>query len=199
VIPQDTVLFHDTVMNNLRYGNLEATDEMCIAAAKAANVHDSIMRMSDGYQTIVGERGLKLSGGEKQRVSIARAFLYDPPILLADEATSALDSRTETSVMQTLRLERGALMQQQNLSSSHSSTSTSESGEAPKTTKKRTIIMIAHRLTTIRDADVIIVLDGKGGLAEQGTHDELLAKGPTGLYYSLWHQQKKAGEHIAPL
>ncbi|CUF40352.1 ABC transporter, putative [Bodo saltans] len=188
VIPQDTVLFHDTVMNNLRYGNLEATDDMCIAAAKAANVHDSIMRMSDGYQTLVGERGLKLSGGEKQRVSIARAFLYDPPILLADEATSALDSRTETSVMQTLRLERGALMQ-----------STTTGSRSQHTTKKRTIVMIAHRLTTIRDADVIMVLDGKGGLAEQGTHNELLAKGPSGLYYSLWHQQQKAGEHIAPL
>ncbi|RNF25462.1 putative ATP-binding cassette protein subfamily B, member 3 [Trypanosoma cruzi] len=163
VIPQDTVLFNETVRYNIRYGRLDATDEEVEEAARMANIHDSIMSMSQQYETPVGERGLKLSGGEKQRIAIARVILDDPPILLADEATSALDSATEIRVMQQLR-ERGG--------------------------KRRTIILIAHRLTTVKDADKIFVLDGKGGLAESGTHEELLGK--CGLYAELWFRQLHA-------
>lgn len=163
VVPQDTVLFNDSVRYNIRYGNLNATDEEVENAARAANVHDSIMGLSEKYSTVVGERGLKLSGGEKQRVAIARAFLYNAPILLADEATSALDSKTEQGVMRTLK------------------SATCREGS------QRTIVIIAHRLTTVKDADIIFVLNGTGGLAEQGTHQELLDKG--GLYYNLWNQQ----------
>jgi ABC-type transport system involved in Fe-S cluster assembly fused permease/ATPase subunit len=162
VIPQDTVLFNESVRYNIRYGRMDATDEEVEKAAKAASLHDTVMRMSDGYATSVGERGLKLSGGEKQRVSIARVVLADPPILLADEATSALDSTTEVNVMDTLKNATGR-------------------------TRPRTIVLIAHRLTTVKEADIIFVLDGKGGLAEQGTHAELLRKG--GLYSEMWLQQ----------
>ncbi|RNF27141.1 putative ATP-binding cassette protein subfamily B, member 3 [Trypanosoma conorhini] len=128
VIPQDTVLFNETVRYNIRYGRLNATDTEVEEAARVASIHDSIMSMSQQYETCVGERGLKLSGGEKQRVAIARVVLDDPPILLADEATSALDTATEMRVMQRLR-ERGG--------------------------KGRTIILVAHRLTTVKDADRI--------------------------------------------
>ncbi|CAD2216034.1 mitochondrial ABC transporter ATM [Angomonas deanei] len=165
VIPQDTVLFNESVRYNIRYGRMDATDEEVEEAARRASLHQTVMNMSDGYDTSVGERGLKLSGGEKQRVAIARVLLEEAPILLADEATSALDSTTELNVMSTLR------------------TATRHSrSDAP-----RTIILIAHRLSTVREADIIFVLDGKGGLAEQGTHHDLLAKG--GLYATLWHQQ----------
>ncbi|KAH9578913.1 ABC transporter-like [Trypanosoma melophagium] len=160
VVPQDTVLFNETVRYNIRYGRLDATDEEVENAARLANIHDSIMKMSNQYETSVGERGLKLSGGEKQRVSIARALLDNPPILLADEATSALDSATEMRVMEQLKEVNG---------------------------KKRTIILIAHRLSTVKDVDIIFVLDGKGGLAESGTHEELLEN--NGLYRELWSQQ----------
>ncbi|CBZ29709.1 putative ABC transporter [Leishmania mexicana MHOM/GT/2001/U1103] len=162
VIPQDTVLFNESVWYNIRYGRMDATDAEVGAAARAASLHDTIARMSEGYNTSVGERGLRLSGGEKQRISIARVLLRDPPILLADEATSALDSMTELNVMETLK-------------------------NATERTRRRTIVLVAHRLTTVKEADIIFVLDGKGGLAEQGTHAELLDKG--GLYASMWHQQ----------
>ncbi|KPI90148.1 putative ABC transporter [Leptomonas seymouri] len=162
VIPQDTVLFNESVRYNIRYGRMDATDEEVEAAAKAASLHDTVVRMSNGYATSVGERGLKLSGGEKQRVSIARVLLADPPILLADEATSALDSTTELNVMDTLKSANGLA-------------------------RRRTIILIAHRLTTVKEADIIFVLDGKGGLAAQGTHEELLREG--GLYSQMWLQQ----------
>ncbi|KAG5496378.1 hypothetical protein JKF63_02680 [Porcisia hertigi] len=162
VIPQDTVLFNESVRYNIRYGRMSATDAEVEAAAKAARLHDSVVSMSDGYDTSVGERGVKLSGGEKQRISIARVMLSDPPILLADEATSALDSMTELNVMDTLK-------------------------NATVRTRRRTIILVAHRLTTVKEADIIFVLDGKGGLAEQGTHAELLRN--EGLYAALWNQQ----------
>ena len=170
VIPQDTVLFNESVRYNIRYGRMNATDDEVVAAAKAASLHDTVMRMSNGYATSVGERGLKLSGGEKQRVSIARVVLADFPILLADEATSALDSTTELNVMDTLKNATGR-------------------------TRPRTIVLIAHRLTTVKEADIIFVLDGKGGLAEQGTHAELLGKG--GLYSELWLQQLRDRHHAA--
>ncbi|EPY18561.1 mitochondrial ABC transporter ATM [Strigomonas culicis] len=164
VVPQDTVLFNESVRYNIRYGRMTASDAEVEAVARRASLHETVARMSHGYDTSVGERGLKLSGGEKQRVAIARVLLEDSPILLADEATSALDSTTELNVMKTLR-------------------------HATERAAPRTIILIAHRLTTVRDADIIFVLDGKGGLAEQGSHDALLAKG--GLYASLWLQQLK--------
>ncbi|ORC87404.1 ABC transporter [Trypanosoma theileri] len=160
VVPQDTVLFNETLRYNIRYGRLDATDAEVENAAHLANIHDAIMKMPNQYETSVGERGLKLSGGEKQRVSIARALLDNPPILLADEATSALDSATEMRVMQQLKEVNG---------------------------KKRTIILIAHRLSTIKDVDIIFVLDGRGGLAESGTHEKLLEN--NGLYSELWSQQ----------
>lgn len=162
VIPQDTVLFNESVTYNIRYGRMDATDAEVIEASKRASLDETVRRMSEGYDTCVGERGLKLSGGEKQRVAIARVLLDDPPILLADEATSALDSTTELNVMATLK-------------------------EATQRDDPRTIILIAHRLTTVKEADIIFVLDGKGGLAEQGTHYELLMK--NGLYAEMWFQQ----------
>jgi len=170
VVPQDTVLFNESVSYNIRYGRMDATDEEVVTAAKRASLHDTVQRMSDGYDTSVGERGLKLSGGEKQRVAIARVVLEDPPILLADEATSALDSTTESNVMQTLKSATGR-------------------------SKPRTIILIAHRLTTVKGADIVYVLDGKGGLAEQGAHYELLLKG--GLYAEMWYQQLRDSRKAA--
>ena len=147
VVPQDTVLFNDTVRYNIAYGRAGATEAEIEAAAKAAQIHDFIMSLPDGYETTVGERGLKLSGGEKQRVGIARTLLKDPPILLLDEATSALDSETEADI-------QDALM--------HAG-------------RGRTVLTIAHRLSTISEADEIIVLE-KGRVVEQGTHDDLLAR-----------------------
>ncbi len=148
VVPQDTVLFNDTIYYNIAYGRDGASRAEVEAAAKAAKIHDFIMSLPDGYETQVGERGLKLSGGEKQRVGIARTLLKDPPILLLDEATSALDSETERDIQDSLR----------------------EMGQG------RSVISIAHRLSTIADADQIIVLE-KGLIVERGTHDELLARG----------------------
>jgi len=144
VIPQDTVLFHDSIGYNIQYGNLNASWEEVIDAAKRAKIHDTVMSFPDGYDTVVGERGLKLSGGEKQRVSIARAILKDAPILLCDEPTSSLDSQTEMDIMHNIK----------------------------QLGQDRTTIIIAHRLSTIQDCDEIIVLD-KGRVVEQGTHHEL--------------------------
>lgn len=147
VVPQDTVLFNDTILYNIAYGRPEATREEIEAAARAAKIHDFIAGLPEGYETTVGERGLKLSGGEKQRVGIARTLLKNPPILLLDEATSALDTETEREIQSELRA----------------------MGEG------RTVITIAHRLSTIADADRIVVLED-GVIVEQGTHDELLAR-----------------------
>ncbi|MCR9275039.1 MULTISPECIES: ABCB family ABC transporter ATP-binding protein/permease [Mameliella] len=148
VVPQDTVLFNDTIRYNIAYGRDGASDAEIVAAAKAAQIHSFIESLPEGYDTQVGERGLKLSGGEKQRVGIARTLLKDPPILLLDEATSALDTETEASIQDALR----------------------RAGEG------RTVITIAHRLSTIADADRIVVLQ-EGEVVEQGTHDALLAQG----------------------
>ena len=148
VVPQDTVLFNDTVYYNIAYGRPEAPREELIAAARAAKIHDFIMSLPEGYETKVGERGLKLSGGEKQRVGIARTILKNPPILLLDEATSALDTQTERDIQESLK----------------------EMGQG------RTVITIAHRLSTIADADRIVVLE-KGEIVEEGRHEALLAHG----------------------
>ncbi|HRK42650.1 MAG TPA: ABC transporter ATP-binding protein/permease [Gemmobacter sp.] len=148
VVPQDTVLFNDTIFYNIAYGRPEATREEVEAAAKAAKIHDFILSLPDGYATTVGERGLKLSGGEKQRVGIARTLLKNPPILLLDEATSALDTQTEADIQASLH----------------------EMGQG------RTVITIAHRLSTIAHADCIVVLEA-GEVVERGTHEALLAQG----------------------
>ena len=159
VVPQDTVLFNDTIGYNIAYGRDETTREEIEAAARAAQIHDFIAELPEGYDTVVGERGLKLSGGEKQRVAIARTILKNPPILILDEATSALDTATEREIQAELkRLGRG-----------------------------RTVLMIAHRLSTVVDADEIIVLD-QGRVAERGSHEVLLALG--GRYAALWQRQE---------
>ena len=147
VVPQDTVLFNDTIYYNIAYGNTKASEEQVISAAKNADIHDFISSLPDGYQTIVGERGLKLSGGEKQRVAIARTILKNPKIFFFDEATSALDTSTEKEIQKNL----------ENIS------------------KNKTTLIIAHRLSTAANADQIIVLD-KGEIIEQGTHEELLSQ-----------------------
>jgi ATP-binding cassette, subfamily B, bacterial len=148
VVSQETYLFHATVRENLRFARTDASDEEVEAAARAAQIHELIERLPDGYDTVVGERGYRFSGGERQRIAIARTILRNPPILVLDEATSALDTQTERAVQEALeRLAEG-----------------------------RTTIAIAHRLSTVRDADQIVVLDG-GRVAEIGTHDELLAAG----------------------
>ncbi len=158
VVPQDTVLFNDTIRYNIAYGRPEATQEAIEHAARLAQVHDFVMRLPDGYDTMVGERGLKLSGGEKQRVAIARTILKNPPILILDEATSALDSRTEREI--------GAAL--------------------AAAARHRTTLVIAHRLSTVVDADEIIVLvDGQ--VAERGTHAALLAT--RGTYARMWALQ----------
>jgi ATP-binding cassette subfamily B protein len=148
VVPQDTVLFNDTIRYNIAYGKADATEEEVVAAAQAARIHNFVTRLPEGYETKVGERGLKLSGGEKQRVGIARTLLKNPPILILDEATSALDTQTERSIQESL----------------------AEMGQG------RSVITIAHRLSTIADADQILVLDD-GRVIERGTHDELLERG----------------------
>jgi len=148
VVPQDTVLFNESIGYNIHYGDLSASWEDVIHAAKKAHIHDTVMSFPDGYDTVVGERGLKLSGGEKQRVAIARAILNKAPILLCDEPTSSLDSHTEADIMNNLK----------------------EIG------KNRTTVIIAHRLSTIQDCDDIIVLH-EGKVVERGTHAELVAKG----------------------
>ena len=158
IVPQDTVLFNDTIRYNIAYGRPNASQAEIEKAARLAQVHDFIARLPDGYATRVGERGLKLSGGEKQRVAIARTLLKNPRILILDEATSALDTATEQEISAALRgLERG-----------------------------RTTLMIAHRLSTVVDADEILVLEG-GEVVERGTHPALLARG--GLYAKMWALQ----------
>ncbi|CAM5250250.1 ABC transporter ATP-binding protein [Streptomyces chartreusis] len=147
VVSQETYLFHATVADNLRFAKPEATDEELHAAAKAAQIHDHIASLPDGYDTVVGERGHRFSGGEKQRLAIARTILRDPPVLILDEATSALDTRTEHAVQDAI----DAL------------------------SANRTTVTIAHRLSTIRGADQIVVLDA-GQVAERGTHEELLER-----------------------
>jgi ATP-binding cassette subfamily B protein len=147
VVPQDTVLFNDTIYYNIAYGNTEADKEKVISAAQNADIHNFISALPDGYETIVGERGLKLSGGEKQRVAIARTILKNPKIFFFDEATSALDSSTEKEIQKNL----------ENIS------------------KDKTTLIIAHRLSTAANADNIIVLD-KGAIIEEGTHEGLLLK-----------------------
>jgi len=148
VVPQDTVLFNDTIEYNIRYGRPEATPGEVREAARLAQIHDFIMTLPQGYDALVGERGLKLSGGEKQRVAIARTILKSPPILMLDEATSALDSHTEKEIQDALE----------------------------RVARERTSLVIAHRLSTVVHADNIIVLD-EGAIVEQGTHLELLDKG----------------------
>jgi ATP-binding cassette subfamily B protein len=148
IVPQDTVLFNDTIGYNIAYGRGDATEEQIEAAAKGAAIDRFIEVLPDRYESMVGERGLKLSGGEKQRVAIARTLLKNPPILVLDEATSALDTRTEQAIQETL----------------------------DRVAESRTTIMIAHRLSTIVNADQIVVLDD-GRVAERGTHDELLDRG----------------------
>ena len=158
MVAQDVFLFNGTIKENIAYGNLDATDEEIMDAAKKANIHDYILTLEHGYDTQVGERGIKLSGGQKQRISIARVFLKNPPILILDEATSALDNSTEMLIQQSLE----------------------ELG------KGRTSIIVAHRLSTIKNADEIIVLTNKG-IQERGTHKELLEAG--GMYASLYQYQ----------
>jgi ATP-binding cassette subfamily B protein len=163
IVPQDTVLFNDTIGYNIAYGREDASNDDIIAAAKSAKIHDFIISLTDGYDTTVGERGLKLSGGEKQRVGIARTLLKNPPILVLDEATSALDTETERNIQESLR----------GLGSG------------------RSVITIAHRLSTVVDADQIVVLE-KGVIVEKGTHDELLNL--NGRYTKMWHIQESEAE-----
>jgi ATP-binding cassette, subfamily B, heavy metal transporter len=166
IVPQDTVLFNDTIGYNIGYGKAGATQAEIEEAARGAAIHDFIAGLPEGYDSKVGERGLKLSGGEKQRVAIARTLLKDPPILILDEATSALDSRTEAAIQETLQ------------------------GVAAR----RTSIVIAHRLSTVVEADQIIVLD-EGRIVERGTHGELLRRG--GTYAEMWARQQSEVEEQA--
>ncbi|MDC0982518.1 ABC transporter ATP-binding protein/permease [Amylibacter sp.] len=163
IVPQDTVLFNDTIGYNIAYGREDASNDDIVAAAKSAKIHDFIISLTDGYNTTVGERGLKLSGGEKQRVGIARTLLKNPPILVLDEATSALDTETERNIQESLR----------GLGSG------------------RSVITIAHRLSTVVDADQIVVLE-KGVIVEKGTHDELLNL--NGRYTKMWQFQESEAE-----
>jgi ATP-binding cassette subfamily B protein len=165
IVPQDMVLFNDTVGYNIGYGREGASQAEIEAAAKAASIHDFIMDLPLGYATRVGERGLKLSGGEKQRVAIARTLLKDPPILVLDEATSALDSRTETEIQTVLR----------------------------DISRKRTTLVVAHRLSTVVDADEIIVLE-KGVIVERGRHADLVRA--DGLYALMWNRQAAEREDM---
>jgi ATP-binding cassette subfamily B protein len=164
IVPQDTVLFNDTILYNIRYGRPEAGDEEVFDAARAAHIHDFIVTLPKGYDTMVGERGLKLSGGEKQRVAIARALLKNPRILIFDEATSALDSRAEKAIQ----------------------------AELERISEGRTTLVIAHRLSTVMDADQILVLQ-TGRIVERGTHSQLLdAQGEYARMWALQQQQAQA-------
>jgi ATP-binding cassette, subfamily B, bacterial len=159
MVLQDPYLFHGTVLENIRYGMQTASLSAVVAAAKAANAHDFICKLGQGYDTVVGERGHTLSGGERQRISIARAILHDPRILILDEATSSVDTETEREIQEALeRLIAG-----------------------------RTVFAIAHRLSTLRRASRLFVIE-EGRLAESGTHRELLAR-PNGIYRKLYELQ----------
>jgi len=160
IVSQETILFNDSVANNIAFGIPDADKEDIIKAAKAANAHDFIMKMSEGYQALIGDRGIKLSGGEKQRIAIARALFKDPPILILDEATSQLDTESERLVQQAI----------------------------DRLMKERTVLVIAHRLSTVEHADKIIVID-KGRIVESGTHRELLDT--SGVYKRLYELQFK--------
>jgi subfamily B ATP-binding cassette protein MsbA len=160
-VTQETILFNDTVAANIAYGRVDASREEIEAAARRAHAHDFIAAMPDGYDTVIGERGLRLSGGQCQRLAIARAILRNPPILILDEATSALDTESERQVQAAL----------------------------DEVMAGRTVFAIAHRLSTIMNADLIVVLD-RGTVAEQGTHRELLAKGgPYQRLYDLQFEE----------
>jgi ATP-binding cassette subfamily B protein len=160
VVPQDTLLFNDTIAYNIGYGRNGATMEEIVTAAKAAHVHDFINSLPQKYETQVGERGVMLSGGEKQRIAIARAILKNPPLLIFDEATSALDTQSERAIQ----------------------------AELDQLSQNRTALVIAHRLSTVVDADEILVLQ-RGRIVERGTHGRLLAEG--GLYARLWQLQQR--------
>lgn len=164
MVPQDTVLFNDTIFYNISYGRPDATPSQVEAAARTARIHDFIMALPDGYQSTVGERGLKLSGGEKQRVAIARTVLKRPTILIFDEATSALDSRTEQEILASLQ----------------------------EVSKGHTTLTVAHRLSTVVDADEILVLE-HGEIVERGDHMSLLAR--CGRYAEMWERQQQANAH----
>lgn len=158
IVQQDVYLFNSSIKENILYGKLDATDEEVIEAARRANIHDYVMTLPNGYDAVIGERGVKLSGGQKQRLSIARVFLKNPPILILDEATSALDNATEIMIQQSL----------------------------DELCKGRTTIVVAHRLSTVKNADKIAVVSG-GEISEHGTHDQLIAK--DGIYAMLYRQQ----------
>jgi len=164
IVPQDTVLFNDSIEYNIGYGRPEASEEEIRTAAKMASIDSFIEKLPDGFATTVGERGLKLSGGEKQRVAIARTILKSPRILLLDEATSALDTRTEQEIQESLK----------------------------EVSKDRTTLVIAHRLSTVTDADEILVLDA-GRIIERGTHQELLEK--QGQYAEMWERQQEVASY----
>jgi ATP-binding cassette subfamily B protein len=166
IVPQDTVLFNDTIYHNIAYGRPSAPPSEVERAARLARIHDFVASLPEGYETRVGERGLKLSGGEKQRVAIARTILKDPPILVLDEATSALDTRTEKEIQASL----------------------------DEVARGRTTLVIAHRLSTVVDAEEIVVLDA-GRIVERGRHAELLAR--EGVYADMWRRQQEAALHEA--
>ncbi len=165
-VPQEIILFNDTIKNNIKFGNIKATDEQVVAAAKIANADDFIGRFHDKYEQMVGERGIKLSAGQKQRIAIARAVIRNPKILILDEATSSLDSKTEKLVQKALE----------------------------KLMKGRTTFIIAHRLSTVRLADKILVVE-KGKIIEEGTHEELLKK--KGAFYEFYFLQSATGFEIS--
>ena len=167
LVQQDIYLFAGTVLENIRYGKPDATEEEIIAATKQANAHDFIMALPNGYSTDIGQRGVKLSGGQKQRLSIARAFLKNPPIIIFDEATSSLDNESERAVQNSLE----------------------------RLMKNRTTLVIAHRLSTIRNAERILVLTDKG-IKEQGTHEELIALDKTyASLYNMQLRIEDTGEN----
>ena len=162
IVQQDVFLFNGSIRENIAYGDLSASEEQVMEAAKRANIHDYVMSLPEGYETNIGERGIKLSGGQKQRLSIARVFLKNPAILILDEATSALDNTTEALIQNAL----------------------------DELCQGRTTIVVAHRLSTIKNADEIAVIT-KGRIAEKGSHEELLAQG--GIYKGLYESQFKPG------
>ena len=163
MVPQDTVLFNSSIEDNIKYARPDATSDEVKVAASLAEIHDQIMTFTEGYDTVVGERGLKLSGGEKQRVAIARTILKNPMVVLLDEATSALDSTTEKNIQSALN--------------------------QVCISKTTMIMIIAHRLSTITHVDMILVLKD-GEIVQRGKHEELVLE--DGLYKELWHQQSNA-------